>query len=92
MENEFVRVLETRIEPGQKTAVHTHEWPATYYVLSWSHFVRRDGEGNVTVDSREKNIMLEPGTAAWSESLPPHSFENVGDAPVHIVSFELKNR
>ncbi len=28
MENETVRVLETRIAPGERTAVYTHQWPA----------------------------------------------------------------
>lgn len=42
MENKLVRVLDTLIKPGDITAMHTHKWPATYYILSWSDFVRRD--------------------------------------------------
>jgi quercetin dioxygenase-like cupin family protein len=45
LENERVRVLETRIEPGDATPVHTHRWPNVQYVLSGADFVRYDAEG-----------------------------------------------
>jgi hypothetical protein len=51
-ENDAVRVLETRIPPGELVPVHTHRWPSVLYVLSWSAFVRRDAAGTVLVDSR----------------------------------------
>jgi quercetin dioxygenase-like cupin family protein len=38
LENERVRVLETRIEPGDATPVHTHPWPNVQYVLSGTDF------------------------------------------------------
>lgn len=41
LENSRVRVLDTQIAPGQRTPVHTHQWPAVHYVLSGSAFVRR---------------------------------------------------
>ena len=89
-ENEKVRVLETRIEPGETVPIHTHQWPATYYILSWNDFVRRDVEGNVIVDSRITPVAIEPGTAIWAQPLPPHSLENVGTGPIHIISTEVK--
>lgn len=49
-ENAHVRVLDTRIAPGERTPVHTHCWPASHYVVSWSDFVRRDATGAVLVD------------------------------------------
>ena len=52
MENEQVRVLETRIPAGHTVPVHTHRWPCVFYVLSWSDFVRRDAKGNVLLDTR----------------------------------------
>ncbi len=90
MENEFVRVLETRIEPGQRTPIHTHCWPCTNYILSGSHFIRRDDKGEVLLDSKQRNVVLSAGQAIWSAPLPPHSFENVGDTPVHLISVEMK--
>lgn len=91
MENERVRVLDTRILPGDMTPVHTHRWPCVYHVQSWGDFVRRDGEGNVLVDTR-KGDRSTPPTALWGEALPPHSLENVGDTVIHVVSVELKDQ
>ncbi len=90
MENEAVRVLETRIEPGETVALHTHCWPAANYVLSWSHMVRRDEHGEVTFDSRKTGVPLEPGQSVWLDALAPHTLENVGDKPIHIISVEVK--
>jgi hypothetical protein len=45
LENDEVRVLETRIRPGEATPVHTHRWPNVLFVLAWSDFVRSDADG-----------------------------------------------
>lgn len=88
LENEQMRLLDTRIPVGETVPVHTHRWPGVYYTLQFSHFVRRDGEGHELFDSRQ---LTEPmGQAAYLENLPPHSVENVGDQEIHLVSVELK--
>jgi hypothetical protein len=89
-ENGAVRVLETRIAPGQTTQLHTHRWPSILYVLSVGHFVRRDSDGIVLVDTRGGGLP-EPGTAIWSGALPPHTLENVDAAEIHIIGVELKS-
>jgi len=88
-ENERVRILDTRLAPGDRTPVHAHEWPAALYVLNWSDFIRRDADGTVLVDSRDRPSHV-PGEGLWMEPLPPHSVENVGTADLHIVAVELK--
>jgi len=88
-ENEFVRVLDTRIPPGQTVPLHTHRWPSTLYILSWSDFIRKDGEGTTLVDSRTLGKIL-PESAVWSGPLPPHTLENVGDVEFRAISVELK--
>jgi hypothetical protein len=52
LENDRVRVLDTRISPGDTVPVHTHRWPAVLHVMSWSDFVRRDADGQVLRDTR----------------------------------------
>ncbi len=89
LENERVRLLDTRIPVGDTVPVHTHRWPATYYTLQFSHFVRRDQDGNVLFDSRKLTAPMPP--AAFLENLPPHSVENVGEIEIHLVSVELKD-
>ena len=91
-ENDDVRVLDTRIGPQETVPVHTHRWPAALYVLSFGHFVRRDHKGVVTVDTREIGSLPEPGTAVWTDALPPHSLENVSDGEIRVFGVELKRR
>ena len=89
-ENEFVRVLDTNIPPGEITSVHTHQYSASLYILSWSDFIRYDAEGKVLVDSR--SLAKPPAfcSALWSGPLAPHSLKNVGAKALHVISVELK--
>jgi hypothetical protein len=91
LENERVRVLDTRIPAGDTVPVHTHRWPAIYYTIAPGDFVRRDGEGKVLFDSRTVPGMLSASAANFIECLPPHSVENVGPAEIHLISVELKD-
>lgn len=89
-ENQKVRVLETYIKPGETTGLHTHQWPSTLYILSWSDFVRSDQEGTVLLDSRTLAFTPHIGAAVWSEPLAPHTLKNVGTTDMHIISVEIK--
>ena len=90
MENDHVRVLETLIPPGERTAVHTHRWRSVQYCCCFSDFIRRDQAGNIMVDSR---TITAPtiGTALWSEPYPPHSVENTGNADIRFLVVEIKD-
>ena len=92
LENDRVRVLDTRIAPGERTPVHTHQWSAVHSILSWSAFVRRDADGAVLVDTRAADSAPKPPAVLWGEPLGPHSLENVGSTPLHVISVELKTR
>src|SRR5207247_55645 len=89
-ENDRVRILDTRLPPGQQTPVHAHEWPAALFVLNWSGFLRRDERGTVLLDSRDRPSPA-VGTGLWIEPLPPHSVENIGGADLHIIAVEVKS-
>lgn len=90
LENATVRMLDTRLAPGQRTAVHAHEWPAALYILSWSDFLRRGPDGEVLLDSRTMRPRPAPGSALWGPPLVPHYVENVGDAELRIIAVEVK--
>jgi hypothetical protein len=90
LENDRVRVLDTRIPAGDTVPLHTHRWPAIYYTIAAGDFVRRDGEGKVLFDSRAVPGMLTASAANWIECLPPHSVENVSPGEIHLISVELK--
>lgn len=91
LENDSVRVLDTRIAPGETVALHTHKWPAVNYVLAAGEFVRRDHTGAVVADSRLAPRALSLGEAVWSPPLGPHTLENVGRTSIHIISVEVKS-
>jgi len=91
LENDDVRVLETRIGPGETVPVHTHRWPSVLYTLSTGHFVRRDGEGRVLSDTRATDTLPEPGTTVWVAAMPPHTFENVDSSEIRVLNVELKH-
>ena len=88
-QNDRVRVLETRIAQGDTTAVHTHRWPSVIHTLSGSDFIRRDGNGKILLDTRAS--QSKPTEFGWSDPLPPHSIENVGDAEIRLIMVELKD-
>lgn len=87
-QNERVRVLETRIGRGETTAVHTHRWPSAIHTLGWSDFIRRDGDGHILLDTRVSKSK--PPEFAWSDPLPPHSIENVGEGEIRLIMVEVK--
>ena len=92
LENERVRVLETRIEAGDETPVHTHRWPNVQYVLSSTDFVRYDAQGGVALDTRAGAGPPPPGSTLWSGPLPPHSLKNVGETFLRVIMVELKDQ
>lgn len=89
LENGAVRVLDTRVAPEETVPLHTHRWPSALYILSWSDFVRRDGNGTVLVDSRGGEGPA-VGGAVWSGPLGPHPLENVGQLELRAISVEVK--
>ena len=91
-ENEHVRVIDTIIPPGATVPLHTHCWPATYYVLTWSDIVRYDADGTVQADSRNNPNKPQPGQVIWAGALDPHTVDNVGDETLRIISVEIKDR
>jgi len=90
LENDKVRVLDTWVAPGERTAVHAHQWPATLYVVSWSDFVRYDPDGNILLDSRNMTTKPPIGATLWAEPIGPHYVHNVGDTELRILAIEVK--
>jgi hypothetical protein len=88
-ENDSVRVLETIIEAGEVTPVHTHHAPQVMYVVSPSSFIRRDEHGVTMVDTKaDPNFVLPK--VLWSPGLGRHSIENTGVDALVVIGVELK--
>ena len=80
-ENERVRVLEYRDEPGDRTNVHRHP---DSVMVTLSAFRRR-----VTAGDRSVEVELPAGEARWLGA-QEHAGENIGDGASHSVFIELK--
>jgi hypothetical protein len=91
LENEQVRVLDTRIAPGERTTIHTHRWPSAMYILSWSDFKRYDSNGQLVFDSRTLPSKPENGSAIWTSAIGPHFVENIGAVELRVIAVELKD-
>jgi beta-alanine degradation protein BauB len=81
-ENQRVRVLEYRDNPGDKTNQHDH--PA-FVLFAVGPFKRRIVLPDGKVILRE----FKAGEVMWSDA-QTHIGENVGDTPTHVVMIELK--
>jgi beta-alanine degradation protein BauB len=80
-ENDRVRVLEYRDEPGDRT--HPHRHPDSVMV-TLSAFQRRVADGERSVD-----VSVPAGAVRWLGA-QEHSGHNVGDTPTHAFFIELK--
>ena len=89
-ENDHVRVIRSRILPGQMVPVDTYRWPAVLFQSGWSEFVCPDPQGNLLLDTRTTPEAPKLNTPIWLEPLPPHSVENVGRAEINNVQLEIK--
>jgi len=86
-----VRVVQTRIHAGETTPLHTHILPNVSYVLSGSHFVRRNGAGDVLVDTRTDDPAFALPSVQWSEGIDEHTLENPGPEDLLVIGVELKD-
>lgn len=90
-ENDAVRVLETTIRPDGITPLHTHLTPQVMYVVSGSHFIRRDEHGATMVDTRADPDFVLP-RVLYSASTPRQTLENTGPDDLVVIGVELLDR
>lgn len=88
-ENSEVRVIETIVPAGDKTPLHTHPKRVSY-VVSGSHFVRRDEAGNITLDTRSEDVGVSRSSVRWSNGTDAHTIENPSEEDLVVIAVELK--
>ncbi len=84
LKNEFVRVIEYSLKPGEKDSTHTHP-PKTSYVISGG-LLRIYPENGKPFDAEE--IL---GNVEWSDKVGKHYVENIGNTTVTILLTEIKS-
>ena len=83
LENEFVRVLESRTNPGEKEPMHAHPAYLVYNLTDYTiRFTGPDGI-STTVDAKK-------GQAAYFGALS-HAVENVGTTESRALVIEFKD-
>ena len=82
LENERVRVLEYRDEPGARTNLHSHP---DSVMVTLSSFRRK-----LVSDERSVEVTKEPGEVSWLDA-QTHAGENIGETPTHVIFVELKS-
>ncbi len=80
-ENDRVRVLEYRDQPGARTRPHRHPDSVMYTLSS---FRRR-----ISAGGRQVDVDLPAGQVRWLAA-QEHCGENTGDSETHSIFIELK--
>lgn len=83
LENDRVRVLGYRCNPGDRAELHSHPDNVVCHVEGAFRARATDQDGN----SREFDV--EPGVCLWSDAAA-HVFESVGGEPARGLIIELK--
>jgi len=83
LDNDQVRMLDVRIPPGQKVAMHSHPANTVYFVTDCKLKV-------TSPDGKSQIAEPKAGTASWRGGETKHAVENVGSAECHLVQTELK--
>ena len=83
LENEYVKVIEYTLKPGERDSTHTHP-PKTSYVISGGT-VRVYPENEKPFDYVEVK-----GQTEWADKRGRHYVENIGKTTVTILLTEVK--
>lgn len=82
LENDSVRVLNVRLQPGEKDKMHSHTSSA-YFVLSGEKM-------RFHLDRSQRDGDLKRGSVTLQGAIERHSVENIGESPINFVLFEHK--
>jgi quercetin dioxygenase-like cupin family protein len=82
IDNEWLRVLEYRLKPGQKEPIHSHPRGFVYML--------GDARARVSLPDGSSSVIDErSGDLTWRDPTT-HGLENIGDTDVHAIGVELK--
>ena len=91
LENDSVRVLEVTVLPGEKEAVHHHQYRSVLYMMEAGDFIDRDGSGNIILDTRKLPKPLKFPLTMWKAPEAPHSVQNLSKTKtIRLIRVEIK--
>ena len=79
-ENERVRMLDVRMNPGDKASMHTHP-ENIIYIIAGGLLRFTDDHGQF------KDVQLVPGQVVYAKTTT-HAVEHIGDTPLKAIQIE----
>ena len=86
LQNGYVRVLRTVVEPGEVTLDHSHPVEAAVIVLTDSELRITDDDGSM------RDATLERGSVFFGDSAIVHRVANIGPTTMQVVAVEIFSR
>jgi quercetin dioxygenase-like cupin family protein len=83
LQNGYVRVMETRLEPGEVTLPHSHPIEAAVVFLTEGTFQITSDDGSVQVSNAKAS------TVAFGDSAIVHRTKNIGDTVARTITVEI---
>lgn len=90
-ENDFFRVLEVIVKPGEVVPFHTHQWDSIIVTLQDTRFIAKNSQGLISLEEGLENDRL-PQADFLKGSLETYSYRNIGSKKFQAIVFELKNK
>ncbi len=91
IDNESVRVLRVRIEPGEREPAHTHRWPSVMIVDGPARIRYYDADGKLRFETPEGREAASEPHPNWMGPEGLHAVENIDDRPFLAWRIELKD-
>jgi quercetin dioxygenase-like cupin family protein len=82
LDNEYVRVLDVRLKPGEKTPIHSHPNLVVYSLTGGTI-------KSTTADGKTTTVTTKAGQVGWRDA-QTHTSKNVGKTEIHALGIELK--
>lgn len=82
-QNGYVRVMETRLEPGEETLLHSHPIEAAVVFLTDAEFRISDDSGSI------QEQAVRGGDVAFGDSAIVHRTANIGETTARVVTVEI---
>lgn len=83
LENDRIKIVEVKINPGEKLPMHSHGRYVSYAMSNAKIRV-------TMLDGSVREREFEKGSASYSESGVTHEIENIGSSDVFNLDIELK--
>ena len=82
LDNEYLRIIDVRQQPGDKSPMHSHPHHAVYAL---------DGSTlkSTSSDGKTNTFTMKTGQVVWRDA-ETHTIEIIGTTPSHALDIEIK--